>query len=104
MIARRFALATLVAAGAFAVAGCGMMDRDKGGAGVMSVPLSGKNEEPPNASTFPLPNNTAVCRYRLVVSEPVAVQLSDAGSYNSVGATAQPPVTKTLPLVSNVAV
>jgi len=51
MIARRFALATLVAAGALAVAGCGMMDRDKGGAGVMSVPLSGKNEVPPNAST-----------------------------------------------------
>jgi hypothetical protein len=39
MIARRFALATLVAAGALAFAGCGMMDRDKGGAGVMSVPL-----------------------------------------------------------------
>jgi len=51
MIARRFALATLVAAGALAVAGCGMMDRDKGGAGVMSVPLSGKNEVPPNATT-----------------------------------------------------
>ena len=51
MIARRFALATLVAAGAFAVAGCGMMDRDKGGAGVMSIPLSGKNEVPPNSTT-----------------------------------------------------
>jgi hypothetical protein len=51
MIARRFALATLVVAGALAVAGCGMMDRDKGGAGVMSVPLSGKNEVPPNATT-----------------------------------------------------
>jgi hypothetical protein len=51
MIARRFALATLVAAGALAFAGCGMMDRDKGGAGVMSVPLSGKNEVPPNATT-----------------------------------------------------
>ncbi|MBV9889816.1 MAG: CHRD domain-containing protein, partial [Rhizobacter sp.] len=51
MIARRFALASLVAVGTLAVAGCGMMDRDKGGAGVMSVPLSGKNEVPPNAST-----------------------------------------------------
>ena len=51
MIARRFALATLVAAGALAVAGCGMMDRDKGSAGVMSVALSGKNEVPPNATT-----------------------------------------------------
>ena len=51
MIARRFALATLVAAGAIAVAGCGMMDRDKGGAGVMSIPLSGQNEVPPNTST-----------------------------------------------------
>ena len=47
MNARRFALATLVAAGALAVAGCGMMDRMTG---AMSVPLSGANEVPPNAS------------------------------------------------------
>jgi len=47
MNARRFALATLVAAGALAVAGCGMMDKMTG---TMSVPLSGKNEVPPNAS------------------------------------------------------
>ncbi|HEY2189199.1 MAG TPA: CHRD domain-containing protein, partial [Caldimonas sp.] len=51
MIARRFALATLLVSGALAVAGCGMMDRDKGMAGVMSVDLAGKNEVPPNAST-----------------------------------------------------
>jgi hypothetical protein len=48
MIARRFALATLVAAGALAIAGCGMMDKMTGS---MSVPLSGQNEVPPNAST-----------------------------------------------------
>ena len=47
MVARRFALATLLAAGAFAVAGCGMMDKMTG---TMSVPLSGANEVPPNAS------------------------------------------------------
>jgi hypothetical protein len=47
MNARRFALATLVAAGALAIAGCGMMDRMTG---TMSVPLSGANEVPPNAS------------------------------------------------------
>ena len=51
MIARRIALATLLVSGAVAVAGCGMMDRDKGAAGVMNVPLSGTNEVPPNAST-----------------------------------------------------
>ncbi len=52
MIARRFALASLIAAtGAFAIAGCGMMgDRDKGMGGAMNIPLSGKNEVPPNAS------------------------------------------------------
>ena len=48
MIARRFALATFVAAGALAIAGCGMMDKMTGS---MSVPLSGQNEVPPNAST-----------------------------------------------------
>ena len=48
MIARRFALATLVAAGTLAFAGCGMMDKM---AGSMTVPLSGQNEVPPNAST-----------------------------------------------------
>jgi hypothetical protein len=49
MIARRFALATLLVSGALAVAACGMMDRSKGG--VMSVPLSAQNEVPANAST-----------------------------------------------------
>jgi hypothetical protein len=47
MVARRFALATLVAAGAFAIAGCGMMEKMTG---TMSVPLSGANEVPPNTS------------------------------------------------------
>jgi hypothetical protein len=53
MIARRIAIASLIAAtGAFAVSGCGMMgNRDKGMAGVMSVPLSAQNEVPPNSST-----------------------------------------------------
>ncbi len=50
MIARRFVLASLVATGAFAVAGCGMMDANKGMGGAMSIPLSGQNEVPPNAS------------------------------------------------------
>ena len=50
MIVRRIALASLIAA-TFAVGGCGMMgSRDQGG-GVMNVPLAGKNEVPPNAST-----------------------------------------------------
>ena len=48
MNARRFALATVVAAGALAIAGCGMMDKMTG---TMSVPLSGASEVPPNAST-----------------------------------------------------
>jgi hypothetical protein len=53
MIARRIAIASLVAAtGAFALSGCGMMgNRDKGAGGVMNVPLSAKNEVPPNSST-----------------------------------------------------
>ena len=53
MIARRIAIASLVAAtGAFAVSGCGMMgNRDKGAGGVMNVPLSAQNEVPPNSST-----------------------------------------------------
>ena len=50
MIARRLALASLVATGAFAIAGCGMMDMNKGMGGAMSIPLSGQNEVPPNAS------------------------------------------------------
>ena len=51
MIVRRIALASLVAA-TFAVAGCGMMgSRDSGAGGVMNVPLSARNEVPPNAST-----------------------------------------------------
>jgi hypothetical protein len=53
MIARRIAIASLVAAtGAFALSGCGMMgNRDKGAGGVMNVPLSAKNEVPPHSST-----------------------------------------------------
>ena len=50
MIARRLALASLVATGAFAIAGCGMMDSNKGMGGAMSIPLSGQNEVPPNTS------------------------------------------------------
>jgi hypothetical protein len=48
MIDRRFALASLLATGAIVLAGCGMMDRDKGG--TMTVPLSSQSEVPPNAS------------------------------------------------------
>jgi hypothetical protein len=50
MIARRYALASLVATGAFVIAGCGMMNPNKGMGGAMTVPLSGQNEVPPNAS------------------------------------------------------
>ena len=52
MNAGRIALASLVTAGAFAFAGCGMMG--SGGSAMMgsgmTVPLSGQNEVPPNAS------------------------------------------------------
>jgi hypothetical protein len=51
MIARRIALASLLATGAFALAGCGMMGSDRGSSGAMTIPLSAKNEVPPNAST-----------------------------------------------------
>ena len=47
MVARRFALATLVATGALVIAGCGMMNKMTGN---MTVPLSGANEVPPNAT------------------------------------------------------
>ncbi len=50
MTARRYVLASLLATGAFAVAGCGMMNSDRGMGGAMTVPLSGRNEVPPNAS------------------------------------------------------
>jgi len=50
MIARRFALGTLAAAAAFAIAGCGMMKSDSMG-GAMTVPLSASNEVPPNPSS-----------------------------------------------------
>jgi len=51
MITRRIALATALATGALVVAGCGMM----GSSGMMmgsgmTVPLTGANEVPPNAS------------------------------------------------------
>ena len=47
MIVRRIAIASIFAAGALVIAGCGMMDKAQG---VMTVPLSGQNEVPPNAS------------------------------------------------------
>ena len=50
MIARRFSLA-LLAAATLATVGCGMMSDSKSKGGEMNVPLSGKNEVPPNAST-----------------------------------------------------
>ncbi|MEO8312989.1 MAG: CHRD domain-containing protein [Caldimonas sp.] len=50
MIVRRIAIASILATGVFALAGCGMMGSDKGMGGAMNVPLSGKNEVPPNAS------------------------------------------------------
>jgi hypothetical protein len=52
MIARRLSLALLAAAGLVA-AGCSMtgMSDTKPMGGEMNVPLSGKNEVPPNAST-----------------------------------------------------
>ena len=46
MIVRRIAIASILAAGALAIAGCGMMNKAQG---VMTVPLSGQNEVPPNA-------------------------------------------------------
>ena len=54
MIARRFSLA-LIAASALAAAGCGMTgpsdSKPMSMGGEMNVPLSAKNEVPPNAST-----------------------------------------------------
>ncbi len=54
MIARRFPLA-LIAAAALAAAGCSMTgpsdSKPMSMGGEMNVPLSGKNEVPPNAST-----------------------------------------------------
>ena len=47
MIVRRTAIASILAAGALVIAGCGMMNKAQG---VMTVPLSGQNEVPPNAS------------------------------------------------------
>ena len=52
MIARRFALASLAATGALALAACGMMDSKPMMMGnSMTVPLSAANEVPPNPST-----------------------------------------------------
>ncbi len=55
MIARRFALASLLATGAIAIAiaiaGCGTMDSNRAMGSAMTVPLSAKNEVPPNASS-----------------------------------------------------
>ena len=52
MITRRIALATALATGALVVAGCGMMGSSGGMMGnTMTIPLSGANEVPPNAST-----------------------------------------------------
>ncbi len=51
MITRRIALATALAAGAFVVAGCGMMGSSGGMMGnTMTVPMSAANEVPPNSS------------------------------------------------------
>jgi hypothetical protein len=51
MITRRIALASALAAGALVVAGCGMMGSSSGMSGsTMTIPLSGTNEVPPNAS------------------------------------------------------
>lgn len=57
MTVRRFALTTLVAAGAIAFTGCSMMDSSSSSSmampmmsNMMTVPLSPKNEVPPNAS------------------------------------------------------
>lgn len=50
MIVRRIAIASILATGALAIAGCGMMNSSKGAGGAMTVPLSGQNEVPPNAS------------------------------------------------------
>ncbi len=52
MIARRLALGTLLAAGALA-AGCGTMGSSSGGGmsgTTMNIPLSGRNQVPPNTS------------------------------------------------------
>jgi uncharacterized membrane protein len=49
MIARRVVLGSLAAAGALVFAGCAMTESMMGNS--MSVPLSGRNEVPPNAST-----------------------------------------------------
>ena len=38
---------------------------------------------PPTARTLPLPSSVAVCPDRAVASEPAAVQVLVAGSYNS---------------------
>ena len=48
MIVRRTAIASILAASALVIAGCGMMNKAPGG--VMTVPLSGQNEVPPNSS------------------------------------------------------
>lgn len=50
MIARRLAIASILATGALALAGCGMMNSGKGMGGAMTIPLSGQNEVPPNSS------------------------------------------------------
>ena len=58
MIARRITLGALAAAGALAFAGCSMMDSSSSSSGgmarsmgnTMTVPLSARNEVPPNAS------------------------------------------------------
>ena len=47
MIVRRTAIASILAASALVIAGCGMMNKVQG---VMTVPLSGQNEVPPNLS------------------------------------------------------
>ncbi len=50
MIVRRIAIASILATGALAIAGCGMMNSSKSMGGAMTIPLAGQNEVPPNAS------------------------------------------------------
>ena len=56
MIARRLALGTLVAAGALVAVGCGTMGASSSSSGggmsgtTMNIPLSGRNQVPPNTS------------------------------------------------------
>src|SRR5438105_3065106 len=60
---------------------------------------------PPTARTFPFGSKIALCQLRGVIIDPVAVQLSDIGSYNraETGNHASPAIS-TLPLRNTVTV